>query len=231
MSDRRSAARGCEPRRRSALLRPLAAVFLLLASTPAPAQASLFVCTDARGRTLTGDRPPPECADRPVRELRSDGSVRRVIEPPLTAEQKAQRALEAKRQREEAERQRAQMRRDLVLLETYASEAEIEEARNRALGARQQMIESAQQRMAALQKERRRLDSEAEFFVKREMPEKLKRAFQGNAVLIRSEQRIIDDARADLDRVNGRYDEELKRWRGLVSSGAQPVQRAQGAAQ
>ena len=201
----------------------------LLAAAPL-AQAQLYVCTDARGRTITSDRPPSECADRAVRELRSDGSVRRVIEPPLTAEQKAAREAEARRQRDEAERQRAQMRRDLALLETYASEAEIEETRNRALGSRQQLIDRAQQRLAEHEKERKRLDNEAEFYATRKMPDKLKRAFEGNAALVRSEQRIIDDVRADMDRVNGRFDAELKRWRELVNAGAQPVQRSLGQA-
>jgi hypothetical protein len=204
--------------------RQLLIALALLAAVPL-ARAQLYVCTDARGRTITGDRPPPECADRSVRELRSDGSVRRVIEPPLTPEQKAARDAEAKRQREEAERQRAQMRRDLALLETYASETEIEESRNRALGSRQQLIDRAVQRLAEHQREKKKLDNEAEFYAKRQMPDKLKRAFDANATLTRSEQKIIDDVRADMDRVNGRFDTELKRWRELVSAGAQPVQR------
>jgi hypothetical protein len=201
----------------------------LLAAAPL-VQAQLYVCTDARGRTITGDKPPAECADRAVRELRLDGSVRRVIEPPLTPEQKAAREAEAKRQRDEAEKQRAQMRRDLALLETYASEAEIEETRNRALGSRQQLIDRAQQRLLEHQKDRKKLEAEAEFYAKREMPDKLKRSFEGNASLLRSEQRIIDDVRADMDRVNARFDAELKRWRDLVTSGAQPVQRSSGTA-
>jgi hypothetical protein len=201
----------------------------LLAAAPL-VQAQLYVCTDARGRTITGDKPPAECADRAVRELRLDGSVRRVIEPPLTPEQKAAREAEAKRQRDEAEKQRAQMRRDLALLETYASEAEIEETRNRALGSRQQLIDRAQQRLLEHQKDRKKLEAEAEFYAKREMPDKLKRSFDGNASLMRSEQRIIDEVRADMDRVNARFDAELKRWRDLVTSGAQPVQRSSGTA-
>lgn len=205
--------------------RHLLIALALLAAVPL-ARAQLYVCTDARGRTITGDRPPPECADRSVRELRSDGSVRRVIEPPLTPEQKAARDAEIKRQREEAEKQRAQMRRDLALLETYASETEIEESRNRALGSRQQLIDRAVQRLAEHQREKKKLDNEAEFYAKRQMPDKLKRAFDANATLTRSEQKIIDDVRADMDRVNGRFDAELKRWRELVSAGAQPVQRS-----
>jgi hypothetical protein len=208
------------------LLRRLTAcAFAACAFAAGDASAQLFVCTTGAGRTITADRPPPECADRPVRELRSDGSVRRVIEPPLTAEQRAERDAEARRQIEEAERQRSQMRRDLSLLETYGSENEIESTRIRALGDRQVIIERANKRMDELKRERKKLDDESEFFVKRDLPEKLKRALAANNEMQRSQQKIISDTRGDMDRVNERYDKEIKRFRELVTSGAQPAQR------
>jgi hypothetical protein len=199
-----------------------------LAGACALAQAQLFVCTTASGRTITADRPPAECADRTIRELRPDGSVRRVIEPPLTPEQRAARDAEARRQNEEAERQRAQMRRDLSLLETYGSENEIEATRIRSLGDRQVIIERANKRIEELKRERKRLDDEKEFFLKRDMPEKLKRSLAANNEMQKSQQKIIADTRQDMDRVNERYDGEIRRFRELVKSGAQPVQRALG---
>ena len=202
-----------------------ALVTLLAVVGAGGAHAQLFVCTTSAGKTITADRPPVECPDRPIRELRSDGSIRRTIEPPLTAEQRAERDAEAKRQIEEAERQRGQMRRDLSLLETYGSESEIEATRNRALGDRQVLIERAVKRMDELKHERKRLDDESEFYVKRDLPEKLRRALAANNELVISQQKIIADTRADMARVNERYDAESKRFRELVSSGAQPVQR------
>jgi hypothetical protein len=201
----------------------LVAGVLLLAG--GVAQAQLYVCTTASGRTITADRPPPECADRQIRELRSDGSVRRYIEPPLTAEQRAERDAEARRQIDERERQRSQMRRDLSLLETYGSESEIEATRNRALGDRQVLIERATKRMDDLKRERKKLDDETEFFTKREMPEKLKRALAANNEMVKTQQKVIADTKADMEKVNERYDSEIRRFRELVKSGAQPVQR------
>ena len=69
-----------------------AGAVLALALAAAPAAATLFVCTTPDGRTITSDRPPPQCASVPIRELRPDGSVRRVIEPPMTPEQQRARA-------------------------------------------------------------------------------------------------------------------------------------------
>jgi hypothetical protein len=200
-------------------------MLLAVAGASSAAQAQLFVCTAPSGRTITADLPPQECADRPIRELRPDGSIRRVIEPPLTPAQRAEREAEAKRQIEEAERQRGQMRRDLSLLETYGSENEIEATRNRALGDRQGLIERAIKRMDELKRERKKLDDETEFYTKRELPEKLKRALAANNEMVSSQQKIIADTKADMARVNERYDAESKRFRELVSAGAQPVQR------
>jgi hypothetical protein len=189
------------------------------------ASADLYVCTTAAGRTITADREPPECADRQIRVLRPDGSLRQVIEPPLTPAQRKAREDEAKRQIEEAERQRAQMRNDLSLLETYGSEAEIEAARNRGISDRQVIIERATKRMEELKRERKKLDDETEFYTKREMPEKLKRALAANNETVRLQQKTITDTKADMARVNERYDAYLKRFRELVKAGAQPVQR------
>lgn len=202
-------------------------VALLAVVGASGARAQLFVCTTPAGRTITADLPPVECADRPIRELRPDGSVRRLIEPPLTSAQRAERDAEAKRQIEEAERQRGQMRRDLSLLETYGSENEIEATRNRALGDRQVLIERAVKRMDELKRERKKLDDETEFYAKHDLPEKLKRELAANNELVKSQQKIITDTRADMARVNERYDAESKRFRELVSSGAQPAQRPQ----
>jgi hypothetical protein len=111
------------------------------------------------------------------------------------------------------------------LLETYGSENEIEATRNRALGDRALLIERATRRLDELKRERKRLDDESEFYVKRDLPEKLKRSLAANNEMLKSQQKIILDTRQDMERVNERYDAEIKRFRELVSAGAQPAQR------
>ncbi len=97
-------------------------VVVLLSALPVAAQTSLYSCTTASGKNITADLPPPECYNRPIKELRPDGSTRRVIEPPLSPEQRASRETEERRKADEDEKRRYQMRRDLALLETYGSE-------------------------------------------------------------------------------------------------------------
>lgn len=201
-----------------------ALVALALAATPA--SATMFVCTTPAGKTVTGDRPPPECANVPIRELRPDGSVRRVIDPPPTAEQRRAQAEQAQREQAEMQAKRAQARQDIALLETYATEKDIEAARKAALMSRQAMIDRSKKRLETFAAERKKLDEEAEFYVNRKVPEKLEQAIEGNRSLVQAESRLIAEMQVDMARINRRFDAEAERYRELVSAGARPLVRA-----
>ncbi len=195
-----------------------------LAALPAVAWCDLYVCT-VGGRTLTSDQPPNECQNVRIRVLNPDGSVKRVIEPPETPEQKKAREQEEKQRRERERQAQEQMRKDRALLETYASEDEIETSRDRTLAQRAALIERANQQLKEFKMDRKRLEDEKEFYVNRPMPDKLKRALDDNATLQAQQLQAIEDIRADMRRINERYDAELQRFRELVMRGATPVQR------
>jgi hypothetical protein len=196
-----------------------------LAVAAAPASATMFVCTTADGRTITGDRPPAECADVPIRELRADGLVRRVIEPPLTEEQRRARAEQARLAKQRHDEKRAQARQDIALLETYANEADIEVARKTALASRQAMIDRSRKRLETFAVERKKLDEETEFYVNRKLPLKLEQAIEANESLVQAEQRLIVEMQADITRINKRFDDEAGRYRELRDAGARPFVR------
>jgi hypothetical protein len=197
--------------------RGLLLVALLL---PLRVGAQLYVCTTPGGRTLTGDTPPPECHGVQIRELNRDGSVKRVIDPPLTSEQKKKREDDDKARREREHAAQEQLRRDRALLEAYASEDEIEAARDRVLAARQGLIDRANQQLKEYKVDRKRLDDEAEFYAKREMPDKLKRALADNTALQEQQLHQIEDIRAEMQRINEHYDNDLRRYRELLLRGA-----------
>jgi len=202
-----------------------AGAFAVLALAAAPVWAAVFVCTTPDGRTITADRPPAACYGVPIRELRPDGSVRRVIEPPLTEEQQKARAEQAQRERREREAKRAQARQDIALLETYATEQDIEVARKDALTSRQAMIDRSKKRLETFGVDRKKLDDEAEFYVNRKLPAKLEHAIQANDSLVQAEHRLIADMEADMARINKRFDAEAQRYRELMSAGAKPLLR------
>jgi hypothetical protein len=203
---------------------------ILLASGEAGAQASqaapttIYSCV-ANGRTFSGDRPPPECANSDIRELNRDGSVRRVIPRPLTAEEQKARALEAKKRIDDEERLLAQRRRDRALLEAYANEDEIEAARAKSLDTSNEVLRRSQARIEKMDAERKRLDDETEFYKNRAIPDTLKRAYSNNEQERTAELKIVSEARSEMQRINERFDADRKRFRELVSQGARPVQR------
>ncbi len=196
------------------------------AAAPNLGSGSVYMCTDARGKTITSDQPPPQCADRPIKELRSDGSVRRVIEPPLTAAQREAKAAEERRKADEETQRRDQVRRDKALLDAYADEKEIEFARTRTVENRRVIIDRARKRMDELAREKKKLDDEAEFYAKREKPDRLKRAYDTNATMVQAQEKIIADTEAEMNRINERFDADIKRYRELMQTGARPAQRS-----
>ena len=189
------------------------------------AYAQMYVCTTASGRDIRSDQPPRECADREIRELRPDGSIRRVIKPPPTPEERRKLEEEEKRKYDEEDRLRSQQRSDKSLLETYATLEEIEAARKRALADQHVILERVNQRKDEIKRERLKLDNEAEFYLKRDMPEKLKRDFAANNESMKTQDKMIADTKGAIARVNERFDTYSRRFRELVERGATPVQR------
>jgi hypothetical protein len=196
-----------------------------LSALPSAAWPQLYVCTTPGGRTLTGDTPPNDCQNVEIRELNHDGSIKRVIEPPLTPEQKKKHDEDEKKRHQREMQAQEQLRKDRALLETYATEEEIEASRDRTLASRQTLIDRSNQQLKEFKLDRKRLDDESEFYVKRQLPDKLKRAVEDNTALQAQQLKTIQDIRADMQRINERYDAELQRFRELVMRGATPVQR------
>jgi hypothetical protein len=125
---------------------------------------SIYTCTDAQGRHLTSDRMIPQCLDREQYELNPSGTIRRVIPPSLTADERAR--LEA-RQRAEAEaRARAieERRKEQAMLIRYPNEESHQRARTVALQQVNAVIEAVRQREAELDKQRADILAEMEFY-------------------------------------------------------------------
>ena len=62
----------------------------LAQANPKP-PSGIYSCIDDKGRRITADRPIPECTHREQQVLNRDGSVRTILPPTLTAEERAER--------------------------------------------------------------------------------------------------------------------------------------------
>lgn len=193
------------------------------------AQAAIYVCSDPSGKRITSDREMAFCsADRKTqccngsqRELNADGSKRRDVPPPPTADERTE--MEARQQQEAYERASRvdAMRRDRNLLARFPNEAAHRKAREAALEDTRKSLTISQARLTALEKERKPLLDEAEFYVGKPLPGKLKLQIDGNEAAMEAQKTLIVNQQAELVRINENYDLELERLRKLWS-GAQP---------
>ena len=181
---------------------------------------AIYTCTDGTGKRLTSDRLIAECLDREQRVLNKDGSLRSVIPPRMSAEERA--AVEA-RKREKALAEAAQkdaIRRDRNLLMRYPDEAAHNKARQAVMDDLHKGIALSDKRLQELRAERKPLDAETEFYKGKRLPGKLHSQIQANDAQQQAQQDIIQQQRAEMVRLNGLYDAELSRLRKMWAGAA-----------
>lgn len=210
--------------------RAVAAAALALAT--GAALADIYTCTDARGRRITSDRPIAECLDREQTLRNSDGSVRRVIPPSLSAEEKAaQEELRRQRQLEDAARKDL-ARNDRNLLSRFPTEAVHERARLAALEPIRLALKNTERRVAQLQRDRSRLEDEAEFYKGRALPRPLQARLDDNQASREAAATATQNQLTELARIDALYDEELGRlrrlWAGAAPGSLGPAAAASG---
>lgn len=198
-----------------------------LLALPAAQAQSIYTCVDAKGRRHTADRPIVECLDREQKEMSPQGTVKRVVPPSLTAEERA--AAKAREQAEADQRARAieTQRRERALVLRYPSQAAHDKERADALAQVEGVAATIRLRQADLDKERQRLAGEMEFYQKdpAKAPARLKARIQDNANQIANQQMALDNQAREKDRVNARFDEELARLKVLWSAQAPTASR------
>ena len=198
------------------------ALVSLFAVPPASAQG-IYPCVDAKGRRLTADRPIVECLDREQREMSPQGTVRRVVPPSMTAEERD--AAKAREQAEADQRARAveAQRRERALVVRYPNQASHDKERADVLAQVEAVAATIRLRQAELDKERQRLAGEMEFYQRdpSKAPARLKARIEDNANQIATQQMALDNQDKEKERVNIRFDEELARLKLLWA--AQPT--------
>ena len=198
----------------------------LLALAPAAAQERMYKCVDARGKVYYTQVPPPECLGRDTQELNKSGTLIRKnpAAVPLTPAQEQAREAERRKKIEDEERSKEERRKNLALLNTYSSEKDIEDTRTRALAEAQGAIEDTERRIAGAQKRYKELEAEKEFYVKKQMPFKLRQEIANNEIEIKNLIVLLDAKKKEISTINAKYDEDKRRYVELTS-GKAPAQR------
>lgn len=178
---------------------------------------SLYCCQTTQGKKACADRLPDQCIGRPY-TIRSPGGKIQRVEGMLSPEQRAAKEA-ADRQRKAEEEARAEQRRiDRALLATYANEADIDRARDRAASDLEVAIKQAEEKIAAAEKRLAKFARETEFYKGKELPDDLRRGKQDAEFEIRAQRELIASKRKDLDAVQSRFADEKRRYSELKSA-------------
>ena len=194
---------------------------------PASGTGGIFTCIDDQGHRLTSDRPIAECSGREQRVLNRDGSLRSVLPPTLTADERAEKEARDRRMAEARSAQADALRRDRNLMQRYPNEAAHQKAREAALDNVRASMVASEQRLRELAAERKPLSNEAEFYKGRAMPAALKGQLDANDAAVEAQRSAMLGQQAELGRVNRLYDAELERlkklWAGAPPGSLGPV--------
>jgi hypothetical protein len=224
-------------RRPGLAVRAACGALLALAAAAAPAAdpaggPGIYTCVDDQGRRLTSDRPIPQCSGKEQRVLNRDGSVRQIVPPTLTAEERAERETAERRAARERAEQADAVRRDRNLLARYPDEAAHQRAREAALDPIRMASRQTEQRLRELAAERKPLLDEAEFYKNRPLPPKLRQALDANEGATEAQRAAAQTQNAEMVRINKLYDQELehlkKLWAGAPPGSLRPASSSAG---
>ncbi len=194
---------------------------------PAAAQAdskpigAIYTCIDDHGRRLTSDRPIVECMAKEQQVLNRDGSLKAVQPPSLTADERAAKEAHDRAAALARAAQADALRRDRNLLARYPNEEAHQRAREAALDTVRLAMKATAARLRELAAERKPLRDEAEFYVGKPLPLKLRAAIDANDAAADAQREAAATQQAELDRINKLYDAELAHLRKLWA-GATP---------
>jgi hypothetical protein len=175
----------------------------------------IYSCTDAKGRKLTSDRPIADCLTREQRLLNRDGSVRTVVPPTLSPEERAQKESDERRMAEQRAAHADAVRRDRNLMARFPNENTHRRAREAALDTVRLAMKATDLRLKELARERRPLLDESEFYKGRALPARLKQQIDANDAGVEAQHAAAATQQAEMVRINALYDLELDRLRKL----------------
>ena len=207
----------------SMLKYPSALVLLLAAfsvQAAAPVGPGKIYCCE--GGRICADSLPEQCRGKAYRILDSAGNVLKEVGPPLTPEQKAELAAEAKRKKELEEHAKEQRRKDQALLDTYATPQDIDMAQQKAEADVNLAIKAAEDRIAAARKTRKKFEDEAEFYKKKALPGEVAKGLRDADHEIKTQQELLDVKKGDAASIKAKYDADRKRYAELTGRTAAP---------
>jgi len=124
----------------------------------------------------------------------------------------AEREANKQRMAEEAAKAKEQKRLDDRLLNTYSSEKDIDDARERSLKENEAALKETEKRLDAAVKRQKALDKEKEFYAGKPLPAKLEQSMQDVEAEIKYQQESLELRRKQVTTINAKYDDDKRRY-------------------
>lgn len=199
----------------------IALALLCALAAPAHAQTAgkkLYCWNDANGNRTCGDTLPPGATDLARTEINAaSGEQTREVGRALTAEERAAATAAETRAQAEARAKEEQQRRDLAMVESYATEADL----RRAYGERTSLLDDALKASAIAESNLRRslvvlLDQANNLqLAGRPVPENLLANVRSQHAELGKQLRIILEQRADRASLDAELADALVRYNAL----------------
>ena len=201
----------------------IAAAALFLAPLAVQAQTTQMMsyrCIGTDGKKYYGSTIPMQCVGKPIEQLNSQGRVVRRIDPDGEAKEKAEKAAEAAKVKEQEAATREATRRNQALLATYTSERDVDDARSRALAENQKAMRDVEGRIDVLKKRRAGYDKELEFYQDKKgntkPPAKLLEDIDSVDGDIKAQQGLLAAKKKEVELINAKYDQDRQRFIQLI---------------
>lgn len=182
------------------------------------AQADIYTCKDAAGRTITSDRPIPECADRAMFVRQNPAQSLREIPRPKTAEERLKAEAEQEKQKIAAQQEEQRKRDELYLLANFRSEADIEMARQRALDVVKEKVRVGSEQMKAVDHLLSELQAEQRNSAVKTAAENANLQSRASQLALSIKNSRESVARYEIEKklIETQYDDILARYRDIV---------------
>jgi vacuolar-type H+-ATPase subunit I/STV1 len=172
-------------------------------------------CKDATGQWHYGDSAAQECAKSKITVMSDEGTTKKVIAAPPTAEELKER--EARQETEAAEHQQAeeQAKKDALLLSTYGGEDDINYIRDRKIAQIETSIKASEETLKNLRAALARMEAQAADESKGDKTadqSTVKNIEQTRKQIARHES-VVAEKRKEQEALRKQYADEMERYR------------------
>jgi len=187
-------------------------------STLGVARAAMYKWVDEKGVVHYTDKLPPDAVDKASTELSKQGVPVNKTDKALTPEQRRAKEQDADKAKEAARAQEELARRDRALVASYASEAEIDLARNRSLQTINNAILSSQAFSEQLSKRKADVEIKKVESQGKAVVAVLDRELESIDAELQRQTELVAQKNKEAAVITAKYDADKQRWRELSAT-------------